>query len=280
MTKSKEAKSNLPAVMPGLLPSTEVVDYGEHAGAGMDVSLDELLIPFVGLLQKDSKQCVEGEAKFIDGAEAGMIINKATNQLFPGGTGLVLVPVLRTHTIEEWVPLDAGGGHVATHGLRDDIVEDARARARAAGDNSRYPKLVTEEGNELVETYSLFCIHASDEGEPLGFIVVPFTSSKISRYKAFRTAIDTLKGARKMALYSFVARLTSFDDKNKKGRFKNFTLAPVTGDAASSRIGPDNPLFQAAVSLKEAIESGRAKADFSTETREGPGGEEFTDEEF
>jgi len=253
-----KSKETVPAVVPGLLPSTEVVDYGNHAGEGMDVGMSEMLIPFIGLLQAQSEELDPSKSKYIKGAAQGMIVNRATREL---ASTMNLVAAVRTRTYEEWVPREKGGGHVGTHLPESEVVVAAIAKAKA-GSTEKYPKLFTTGGNHLVETFSLFCIDLNEKLEPRGFVIVPFSSSKIGAYKGYRTIIGQMKGG--VPLFGFVATLSVVDAKNAKGSFKNFKLLPLTGDAASSRIPPTHPAFQAAVSLKEALEAGTAKADYGT----------------
>lgn len=268
---TEETKSRAVTKFEGLLPVGQVADYGEHAGAGMGATLDEMQIPFVRLLQKDSKECIKGEAKFIEGATPGKLLNMATGELTDE---LAIVPVQKRAIYVEWVPLDKGGGFVGTHEVNSPVIAEATEAAKKADPKAKYPALKSKDGNDIVYTIELFAIVATpDLRECVGFVVIPFSGSKHRVIRGYVTKINMMPKSQQAALYSFVARLSSFDDKNKQGRFSNYKLEPITGDVRSSRIGVEHPLFQAAVGLKKALEAGAAKANYQTAATDEPTGD-------
>lgn len=245
-------------------------DYGEDAGKGLDLTLDDLLVPFLGLLQKDSKETDESEEKYIEGAAAGMIINKATKQLVDGETGMLLIPALRRRSYVEFLP--DRGGFVADHDPNSPIVRAALAKG------AKRSELTTDTGNTLSETFSVFAIEVDADMNPIGYVVVPFSSSKIAVWRGYWTKLDTCRVVKDSvpkkltdvtAIYSHVVRLGSKDQKNDKGKFKNYTLEPAKGGVIDSLIQSTHPAYQAAKALAEAITAGRASADYSTEAPEG-----------
>ncbi len=262
-----------------------VHDYGKDAGRGVKIEITDLLIPFLDLLQSDTKECIPDEQKYVKGAEAGMLINKATKELRPGIPGLLLVPVQKKRSFVEWLP--DRGGFVAEHSPESEIVQNASGRNK---------DMKAANGNSLVETFSIFAIILDEETEePLGYVVVPFTSSKIKVWRGYWTGFnqvrvqtdDGMKTLDKIApLFAHRIRLSVFDDKNVKGqRYKNYTMKPAISDGDSdpniieSMIGPEHLAYKAGDLLSSAIEDGRAQADFSTATDERGSGE-TRDERF
>ena len=231
-------------------------EYGEDAGVGVDLTLDDLKIPFIGLLQKDSAELDSDEEKYIEGVSEGQILNKATRAAVDGETGLLLVPAIRQRMFVEWLP--DRGGFVAEHLPSSDVVRAAMATG------AKRNELTTEAGNELQETFSIFAIVCEEDGTPTGFCVVPFTASKISAWRDYFTQLDAAKVTRGAPLFAHTIRLTSRFVKNAKGKFYNFVMAPANGGVVDSMIAPDSPAYQAAKDLREAILAGRAQADYST----------------
>jgi hypothetical protein len=72
------------------------VDFGDDAGAGMeDVKAGEYRIPFLRILQSNSPQVKPPTAGGVPGAQAAMIFNTSTGELYDGEKGLVFVPTSR-----------------------------------------------------------------------------------------------------------------------------------------------------------------------------------------
>jgi hypothetical protein len=230
-------------------------DYGESEGQGFDNQTQEdLIIPFLNLLQKGSPLVEER-----DDAKAGMIYNTVTEELFES---VELVPVLTRHECVEWVPREKGGGFVDKHPMESNVVRDARSRAEA------FNELTTPQGNELQETFTVFCITCAG-GEPTGFAVIPFASTKIKVYKKYISRLRMFTPKRpdgtkfNPPLFAHLARLGAFKDKNQHGDFWNFTLeAAINNKLPDSMLAPDDPRFKAGKDLYDLIKSGAADADY------------------
>ena len=258
-------------------------DYGDDAGAGMDLTMDDLKIPFIALAQSDSKILDEEEDVYAPGGAAGMLFNGATKEY---ADGLTLCLAVRSVSYIEWLP--DRGGFVDEHASNSAIVKEAKANAA-----KRY-ELRTANGNELVETKSIFAIVLDADLMPVGYVVVPFTSSKMAPWRDYWTAIDTARVSRKAPVFAHLVRLTSKSDKNKKGdKFKNFlmhpardaegelTLDPLLASVSGSMLPPNHPAYLAARELRDAVESGRAVADQTTnEPRDATVSKDDEEEDF
>lgn len=257
-------------------------DYGDDAGVGMDITMDDLKIPFISLAQSDSKILDEDEEVYAPGGAPGMLFNGATREY---SDELLLCLAVRRTTFIEWLP--DRGGFVEEHPVNSPIVTEARANA------AKKYELRTAKGNELVETRSIFAIVLNSDLAPVGYCIVPFTSSKMAPWRDYWTAIDTARVSKKAPLFAHLVRLTSKNDKNKKGdKFKNFVMHPardaegvlttdlLQASVSGSMIAPDQPAYLAARELRDAVESGRATADQATNTGEPRDVTEDTDEVF
>ena len=230
----------------------EFSGYEEYAGQGLgDITSEDKGLPFFEVLQPLSP-----EVEDIEAAQAGMIINKATKELF---TTIRFVPSCRDHVYTEWVPRDAGGGLVATYGLDNDIVRAARAKQRVG-------KHELPNGNELIETFYLYGVVLDDDNNPTP-AVLAFSSTKIAAYKQLTMRADSLmfrtQDGRKLKFPWFAHIWKLGTEKKKKDKYTWFTWT-VAFDGANdkaeeARLAPNHEAFQTAAALFESQGTGGLK---------------------
>ncbi len=262
-------------------------DYGEDAGLGYEnTDQSDFAIPFLSVLQTNSPECEKNHDRRIEGAEAGLLFNTVTKELFDGDAGLVVVPCDTSHVFTEWVPRDEGGGGGAgfrgIHEIDSDLVKACKL---AAAESGAFGKLPTEDKTELVETFYIFglLLDDVDSTEPAAFVMIPFTSTKIKVYKGLLYRLRMFKG--NPPLFAHRVRISSVADSNKKGNFYNFKAEPaVENDVGASLIPPTlddepHPLMVAAKQFQKQIRSGAARGAY--ESVEGTGdGDASGDEVF
>ena len=251
-------------------------EYGEDTRAGLkDLSAQEKSIPFLNLLQNNSP---EVEEKTIPGAEAGMFLNSVTKELISGETGLLIQPVFVDRIFVEWGDRDKGdkgiyGRHLFTSPEVQEAIDQNKGQFFSTKEN---PLRIGE--HLLVDTRYLYC-HILDElaQEVIGYFVLGGAKSKVRPVQDFVSMIDQMRGGPPM--YCIRARLTSFNDKQKKtGKlFKNLRFMPhVPGQtyAQTKLNGPKNPagqqpwekaLYERGKAFQAAIKGGKMAADFDTE---------------
>ena len=248
------------------------LNYGDMAGLGyQNMTQEDMSLSFISILQSNSPELTQGDAKYIEGAKSGMLLDTVLKEVIPGNQGIVFVPVLTQHVFTEWVPRSSGGGYVGSHDANSDEVRQARASAEKFG---KY-KL---NGNDLVETFYLFGMILTESGDIDRPAVVAITSTKIKPYKAIMTAVRTCKV--RAPLFAHRLRITTAIEKNAKGTFFNFHFAPLNTpkpnlgeNVIASLIPPvlideqnnsrPNPILTAGQELCEQIAGGRMKMDQS-----------------
>jgi hypothetical protein len=148
----------------------------EDAGLGFaNMGANDFAIPFVSILQKGSPQVSRANAKYIKGAEQGMIMNTVTMDVYPGEPGVLYVPCGYSKSIVEWVSRDKGGGLVAHHKEGDKILKGCER-------NDRGQLVHKDTGNVFVDTAYHFGLLLHDEAYPEMAIVSMYsTGLKISR---------------------------------------------------------------------------------------------------
>ena len=245
-------------------------DYSAYEDDAIQLGMDDLSIPFVSLVQTDSKVLDPEEDNYVPGGEAGQLLDSSRRQYH---NELLLVPALKDHKFVEWLP--DRGGYAGEHDPKSPVVRQA-----IKGEDGTLRR--ADGPNELAETKSLWCIICEgDDLNPVGFCVVPFTGSKFRPWRQYWDRVNTMKGSHRIPPMALTIRLTSKDEKNQKGKkYKNYVMHPArdesgalttdpnASDVATSLLSPEHPAFQAAAQLREAIQSGRATVDRETANNE------------
>lgn len=257
-------------------PNTAVAlpfNYGDDAGVGMDVTMDDLRIPMAILAQTESKILIEGESKYVAGGKPGDILNSATKEYVAGDVGLLIVPSSIKTSVIEWLPDNQG--FVAEHDITSDVAINARANGNKASN-----------GNDLVKTKTMVATIVDEDLNPTGFIVIPFSSSKLAAWTDYFTVINSAKVTNSAPIFANLIRIVSFDDKNREGkRYKNYAMFPARNEAGAlistkgltskkdvaavaalgygigSLLDPKSDAVLAAKLLREQLASGVAKID-------------------
>ncbi len=240
--------------------------YAEFAGAGFEHQTNEdITIPFVTIVQGMSPVL-----RTRTELRPGMIINTVTGDALDGKQGFAFVPVVTQHVFVEWKPRKEGGGFVGIHKVGTPIVDAAKAASTEFG------KYKTEAGNDLIETFYTYGLAVGMSGDESAMqVAIAFSGTKIKKYKQWMTTARSiqikLSDGRRIAapLFAHVYRVTSVDDSNAKGDFYNWGIRFDGPDAASARLLPGNPLFQAAIAFKQSIDQGLVRAAFESERAAG-----------
>jgi len=234
-------------------------DYGSDAGGGFEgTSSEDFTIPFLAILQAGSPQVKKKGAEYVEGAEEGMLYNTATGEVFDGDAGVQIVPCFTEHLYIEWKNRQNDtGGFIGTHALDSKVVADAKAASKKFG---KY-NVPVEDGvdHDLVETFVIYCLLLDVDGELIGPCMISFSSTKIKAYKGLMTPLHQVKGT--PPLFAYKVKVTTVAEKNPKGDFFNFKLAPANGSPRDSLMPPDDVLVLAGKEFKVQVASGKAKVD-------------------
>ena len=265
-TKEKAAPGQDIAASGAAAPTSQALAlndaYAEFAGGGFENQTQaDYSIPFLQILQALSPQLQDPETTL----KQGMIINTVTGEVFAGNKGLAFVPALTQHEFIEFKPRDSGGGFVGRHAVDSDLVKAAIAAS------TDYGKYTTPDGNELIETFAVYGMAVTDEGDSIQ-AVVAFSGAKIKKYKAWMTKAKTIQiqltdGRRIPApLFAHKYRLKTVIEKAPKGTFYNWVIEFDGASALECRLAPSDPLFQDAVAIKGLLDSGQARAAYESTT--------------
>ncbi len=239
---------------------TTKVDYSDHEGQGFEnQTAADQLIPFLSVLQKMSPQVDENPK-----AKPGLLYNTVSQEVY--GKEVLFVPAITDHCYVEWKPRDDGGGMVGKHSLHSEIVSDAKKE-------HEFGKLKTPEGNDLVETFYIYGVVVDGdpkEGNVLSVAIVAFTSTKISIYKKINTRLSTFQitnnatgRKQRPPLFAHLLRIGTQQQENVHGKFFNFDIKTFGEEMMEGLLNPNDPRFAAAAAVREAVESGNVREDYS-----------------
>ena len=224
---------------------TGMFEADANTGFG-NMDTDDYALPFLRVLGQLSPECNKRDAKYIDGAEPGMIFNTVTKQLYDGENGVNIIPCYYKREYVEWSDRGEGtSAPIAIHSVESGIIKDT---TRDAGYKDRLPN-----GNYLENTASYFV--TIDDGTS-ALISMKSTQLKVSRsWNSMMNSIK-LKGKNGMftpAMYSHVYNLKTVQQSNDKGTWFGWSI---------EKVGPvqDKDLYEAAKSFASSVNKGDVTA--------------------
>lgn len=184
--KAPEAeKKALIEVVPGGLPAELMGSFQEDAGRGRErVTAQDLAIPFFVILQDNSPQVKRGHPKQVEGAQAGMIMNTLTLELFDE---LTVIPCYFDKVAIEWQDRDSGGGLVAIHPMETDLWKETAPNPRGHG----APILPKRDNHLLVETAQFYVIGFTKKGRMQS--VLPMSSTQLKKSRNWNSQMSNIK---------------------------------------------------------------------------------------
>lgn len=218
------------------------------AGLGVETAdASSTAIPFISVLQTNSKALISGQLP--DSARPTMFHNSITNELWKS---LRVVPVYYKRMFIEWVPRDQGGGFKGMHEPAD--VEGGRIKGLTTNEKG---VLITQEGNELKDTRTHFCLVEGGDGNWFP-AVISFGSSQIKKSKRWMSMIMGLEivvnnsAPFNPASFSHVYTVDAVKEENKKGVWFGMSIGRQ-GPVQSKALYDKAKKFHAAIIKGEVV---------------------------
>jgi len=227
--------------------ATNVFEADANAGS-QNITQEDLALPFLKVLGQLSPEVNKQNAKFINGAEPGMIVNSVTKKIYDGKKGIEVIPVHYERQYVEWQDRGATstGAPVAIHKADSDIINTT---TRDKNWKDRLPN-----GNYLENTASHFVILLGDTPST-ALISMRATQLKVS--KTWNSLMLGLKMQGKNGLftpptYSHIYNLKTVQMSNDKGTWFGWDV---------SQVGPvsDKSVYQIAKNFAEKNSKGLVK---------------------
>lgn len=223
---------------------TEVPDYlkdNTTTRGSENVTMEDLVIPRLEIVQGLSPAVKKGDPGYIKGAEAGMLNNSVTRELY--GESVMVIPVYfmvqylvwRDRKMAQNLGISSEGGFFGAFNTE----REARERAAAEGGEA---KAIT-----IIDTPQHFCLLINQNTGEVSEVMVsmPRTKAKISRQ--WNSLVKLNGGDRFSRVYALSADYV----KNAQGDFYNFRIAA----AGFPSLG----LFKQAETLYNNISSGERR---------------------
>ena len=225
---------------------------GDANKGSQNIAQDDLALPFLKVLSHLSPEINTQHAKYIKGAEPGMIVNTVTNELKDGKEGIDILPVFYKRQYLEWQERGAGtGAPVHIYEASDKLPKTTRGK-----DN----KDRLANGNYLETTASHFVVLLG-KSPTTALISMKATQLKISR--KWNSLMMGIKMQGKNGLftpptYSHIYNLKAVQMSNDKGTWFGWDV---------SLKGPiqDKAVYEIAKTFSDRVNKGEVEAKHGSE---------------
>ena len=195
--------------------------FEADAGQGLNMTQEDLAVPFLKVLGQLSPECNKRDAKHVEGAEPGMIINTVTGEVYDGVKGIDVVPVHYKRQHIEWQDRgESQGAPVKIYDAGDDLPSTTR---------DKFNKDRLANGNYLENTASHFVVILGNS-PTTALISMKATQLKVSR--KWNSMMMGLKMQGKNGMftpptYSHIYKLKTVQQSNDKGTWFGWDVARV-----------------------------------------------------
>ena len=226
--------------------------FEADAGQGLNMTQEDLALPFLKVLGQLSPECNKRDAKHVEGAEPGMIINTVTNEIYDGVKGIDVVPVHYKRQHIEWQDRgESQGAPVKIYEAGDDLPSTTR---------DKFNKDRLSNGNYLENTASHFVVILGNS-PTTALISMKATQLKVSR--KWNSMMMGLKMQGKNGMftpptYSHIYKLKTVQQSNDKGTWFGWDV---------SKVGPitDQGVYTIAKDFSNSVAKGNVEAKHETE---------------
>ena len=227
--------------------------FEADAGQGIsNIKQDDLALPFLKVLGQLSPEVNTRDAKHVEGAQPGMIINTVTGELHDGEKGIEVLPVFYKRQYIEWQDRgESKGAPVHIYNAGDDIPKTTR-------DKMNKDRLGN--GNYLENTANHYVVTLGDSPST-ALISMKATQLKIS--KKWNSMMLGIKMQGKNGLftpptYSHIYKLRTVQQSNDKGTWFGWDV---------SQVGPvkDKSVYDIAKQFAVRVSKGEIEAKHGTE---------------
>lgn len=191
----------------GMLATTDQMpawlDPSSNRGSE-DVTVDDLTLPRLDVLQAISPQVKKSDPKYIEGAEQGTIFNTLSGELY--GSSITIVPVVFRREFILWQDRKSGGGFRGAF-----PTEEQAERERQMQENP--------EAHEVVETHVHFVLLLREDGR-IEEAVLSMSKSKRKASRKLNSLVQMVPGDRFARAY----QITAVEVDGPKGEYWSFDV--------------------------------------------------------
>lgn len=194
---------------------------------------EDITTPRLKLLQDLSPETKKNEAKFIEGAEVGDMVEVLSSTVYKGDKGMLFIPVKNLIAYLEWQGVGKNSKLINNYG------SDATLYLNSENDG-KGNKLGTKPDSRIVKTYNFYGYVYDMAAKSVTTLVIPMSNSKSKIAKEFNTLIQmrTDKDGQPLPAFAGVYKLTSVAQTNEKGTYFNFKVKSVGLTLGIPEAGP------------------------------------------
>jgi hypothetical protein len=226
---------------------------------------DELVVPFLKILQPLTPICLESSNDYNPAAKPGMFYNTSTEQLHDGKVGIVVVPITHQKSFTEWTPLASGGGFI-----KDWQESLAWKSLLAEGQEDAY-RPMTKDGHEIRRALLHFVYVVDATTGYYTPAVFSFAGTQIKRARRWSSMmanamIPTANGPRPAAHSFYSYKVTTDMEKNQKGTWYLPRIVPNVAAGENSKwisireLINGRQIWDAAKAFRESLLAGTIHA--------------------
>jgi hypothetical protein len=179
---SVKTSAQLPAGM------ADMDELMRDAGVGVEsMSMDDIAVPYLYILQSGSPQVNEDADTYIKGAKPGMFFNNVSNEVYDGReVGLTVIPCAYERKYVEWIDRDSGGGgYVADHDIDSGIMNETTPNEKGVP--------VLGNGHLVIETAYHYVYFRNPLTGTWEEIIIPMKSTMLKKSRRWnKTLMATL----------------------------------------------------------------------------------------
>jgi hypothetical protein len=226
----------------------------DRAGEGLEGTDQEAFAtPFLSILQSGSPQVKRTDAKCIEGAVEGQLMNTVSFELFDGEKGITIIPCAYRRAYVEWIVRENGGGYVGEYlpGEQPEIEVDEKNRDIIVNTGEGH------DGHELKDTRYHYILVVRENGsvEPM---IVGMSRTQLKPSKSLMYMIaknvwpDQIERTSTPPSYVWSYNLKVVPQTAKENSFWNWQATRGTGVTEPAHM-------QAAIDFHKAVQSGQVR---------------------
>jgi len=239
--------------------ATNVFEADANQGA-QNIKQEDLALPFLKVLGQLSPEVNKQNAKHVEGAESGMILNTVTNTLYDGKKGIEVLPVFYKRQYIEWQERGEGkGAPLNIYNAGDDIPKTTR-------DKSNKDRLAN--GNYLENTANHFVVILGDTPSTA---LISMKSTQLKTSKKWNSLMLSTKmpkadgnGVFTPPTYSHIYKLKTVQQSNDKGTWFGWDVSQVG-------ILKDKAVYAVAKNFAVSVSKGEIEAKHGTDDSKSEG---------
>lgn len=236
--KPQPQKETLPAVRKeGALIDSELANmFAADSRAGMEsADQDSFAIPFLSVLQALSPQLDESDAKFVDGAKAGMLYENVTNQLIDGKDGAIVIPCHYRRVFLRWGPRGGEGAGFKGELTPEQVAAMRQSKQIVEVDGRLFVPMPDGTVNEkrcdrIVDTRNHYVLLVNESTGAAVTALLSLRSTQIKKSKALMSALAAVRvkgpqGDVQPPTFANLVRVCTVQEKNDEGNWHGVKFA-------------------------------------------------------